>query len=602
MSVLRIALQLLLTLMFAVHGYAADQKVINLSEFSEGSITAGDYSYLPDPDSHINAHNVRDSNLWLSGAQAKTVKSITNGAVWMRLYLQNPTSENLQVKLEHTEARINKITLFVFNDKQKRNEFISQFDLFGQVANRPYPHHRAVFPIELPANTTTEIYFKFEYLPDVRGAIYTEFKIWKSNAFERSHIIEVALLTLFFISHILMGLVTLSIYIFNRDRVFLFYTFYAFATVGTRAATNGMLGFVVYTDGMALSELVFPIAAYQMTIFLFAREFLQVRRVAPYWDIVLKLIMACCLVSMLAALSGYARYIGLLTEAITASYPIILIISFICWHRGVPNALVFAMGWTLLLAGGMISFAARDSGLIEHAPWSYWLAHIGALIEVFLLAGLLASRVIRMQQAKDLVERKYQKHLESYSEELQKKVEQQTIELKIAKENAEKEARTDVLTGLTNRRYFMENSTQAIERAKRNLWDLWLVTVDIDHFKQVNDTYGHTAGDSALQTVAKVLESNIRNHDVVARTGGEEFTLLIEGGQRDEVLHVCERLRQSIESVPILYEGHIIAITISIGVAKKRADESFEQLINRSDKALFKAKEKGRNRVVEEVC
>ena len=602
MSVLRIATQLLLALSFAVHCYASEQQVINLLKIPEGHVTAGAYSYLIDSNDSMTAQTVRESSQWASGENAKVVKSIAKGAVWMRLYLYNPTNHSMQIKLEHTEARLNKLSLFIYDQEQQRNEFISQFDLFGPLINRPYPHHRAVFPIVVPANQTAQVFFKFEYLPNVRGAIYTEFKIWKSHAFERTHVTEVGLLSLFFIIHIIMGLITLSIYVVNRDRVFLFYSFYAFATVGTRAATNGMLGFIVYTNDMKLSELVLPIATYQMTIFLFAREFLQVKRVAPNWDIVIKLIMVLSLLSMLAAITGFAQYVGLYTEAITATYPIILVISLICWRRGVPSALVFALGWTLLLAGGIISFAARDSGIIEHAPWSYWLAHIGALIEVFLLAGLLASRVLRMQRAKELVEHKYRDHLKTYSEELKQKVEQQTIELKIAKENAEKEARTDILTGLTNRRYFMENSMLAIERAQRNLWDLWLVTVDIDYFKRVNDTYGHAAGDAALQAVAKVLVSNIRNVDIVARIGGEEFALIIEGGKRKEVLHVCERLRHSIETVPVIYQNNVVPITISIGVAQKKPGESLDQLVNRSDKALYKAKEDGRNCIVEDCC
>ena len=145
----------------------------------------------------------------------------------------------------------------------------------------------------------------------------------------------------------------------------------------------------------------------------------------------------------------------------------------------------------------------------------------------------------------------------------------------------------------------MENSALAIERARRNSWNIWLVIVDIDHFKQVNDTHGHAAGDAALCAVAQVLASKIRNVDIVARIGGEEFALIIEGGMQQEALHVCERLRCSIESVPVNHDDRSIPITISIGVAMKKQNESLEQLVNRSDKALYQAKEEGRNCVVE---
>jgi 7TM diverse intracellular signalling/7TMR-DISM extracellular 2 len=221
----------------------------------------------------------------------------------MRLQLVNPTTQEMPIKLEHTESRINKLTLYVLDPALNHSAKHYQFELFGPIAARPYPHHRPVFPFTVAAQSTAEVLLKFEYLPNVRGAIYTELRIWKSYAFEQNHLTEIALISLFFAIHILMGLITLSIYVVNRDRVFLFYSFYAFATVGTRAATNGMLGFWVYTDGMSLSELMLPIAVYQVTIFVFAREFLQVKLVAPKWDFALKFIMTCSVICIVLALS-----------------------------------------------------------------------------------------------------------------------------------------------------------------------------------------------------------------------------------------------------------------------------------------------------------
>ena len=245
MGVLRITiLLLLLVFISSAQTFASAQGVINLFEHPDGGVTGVKYHYLIDTTGEMTAASVGESDKWLRGEQGKTVKGISQGAVWMRLRLYNPTENAFQLKLEHTESRVNKLTLFVFDSSLNRSIQVSQFDQFAPVGLRPYPHHRPVFPVTVPAQKQVEVLFKFEYLPDVRGAIYTEFKIWQSYAFEKSYVNEVSLLTLFFAIHIIMGLITILMYVVNRDRVFLFYSFYAFATVGTRAATNGMLGFL----------------------------------------------------------------------------------------------------------------------------------------------------------------------------------------------------------------------------------------------------------------------------------------------------------------------------------------------------------------------
>ena len=150
---------------------------------------------------------------------------------------------------------------------------------------------------------------------------------------------------------------------------------------------------------------------------------------------------------------------------------------------------------------------------------------------------------------------------------------------------------TDVLTGVYNRRYYQQTIEQLIDRGEK----FSLLAFDIDHFKNVNDKYGHTAGDRVLQIFAKDLETNVAQGDIVVRIGGEEFCAIIFDADAKQAAHVAERLRETVEARPAR-EG-APNITVSIGVAQYIPGEDPKAFYERADTALYAAKAEGRNRV-----
>ena len=163
-----------------------------------------------------------------------------------------------------------------------------------------------------------------------------------------------------------------------------------------------------------------------------------------------------------------------------------------------------------------------------------------------------------------------------------------------------KRATTDDLTGLYTRQYIDERLAQEIERAKRYQRPFSILMVDLDHFKQVNDTYGHSTGDLVLQIVSDILIQDLRDTDIAGRLGGEEFIIILGETQQDGAVNFAERIREEIESKHIEKDNKVIKVTASIGLAcyKKSYKDQFERLIEDADKALYKAKNSGRNRVV----
>lgn len=159
--------------------------------------------------------------------------------------------------------------------------------------------------------------------------------------------------------------------------------------------------------------------------------------------------------------------------------------------------------------------------------------------------------------------------------------------------------RTDALTGLYNHRYFREALHREFERTQRTGADCCLVLVDLDHFKQVNDTWGHEIGNLALQHVANLIRDTIRPMDLPCRYGGEEFALLFPSTPLITTKHIAERIRETLENTPLVFDSGTIEITASFGVASY-TDKSLlteDQLIEKADQQLYTAKGSGRNQV-----
>jgi two-component system cell cycle response regulator len=156
----------------------------------------------------------------------------------------------------------------------------------------------------------------------------------------------------------------------------------------------------------------------------------------------------------------------------------------------------------------------------------------------------------------------------------------------------------DGLTQVHNKRHFQESLEREFARSKRYGNPFALVMFDIDHFKKVNDTYGHLAGDEVLRTVGALLKKRVRTNDIVARVGGEEFAVILPEAGLAGGLSLAEKLRRMIETEQFIYNGTVIPVTISLGVSGYEAHhENAETMVSQADEKLYEAKRGGRNRV-----
>ena len=154
----------------------------------------------------------------------------------------------------------------------------------------------------------------------------------------------------------------------------------------------------------------------------------------------------------------------------------------------------------------------------------------------------------------------------------------------------------DALTGIANRRLLTERLREESERSKRYTRPLSIAMLDIDRFKGINDEHGHEIGDYVLIEVVRVMEAEVRDHDLCGRWGGEEFLILMPETPLAKAEHVTERLRNSIASLSVRVNNEPLSVTVSVGVAELRPDENYSSAINRADAALLLAKRNGRDR------
>ncbi|MDQ7096863.1 diguanylate cyclase [Desulfosporosinus sp. PR] len=176
---------------------------------------------------------------------------------------------------------------------------------------------------------------------------------------------------------------------------------------------------------------------------------------------------------------------------------------------------------------------------------------------------------------------------------------QSALRFKKQQDKLKEMASRDGLTGVYNHALLLELFQKEFTKQERSGGNLAFVMLDIDHFKKVNDTYGHMAGDTVLKELTKIIVSNVRNGDIVGRYGGEEFGLVLTDISLEKVCQLCERIRQAIENNAFDIGTELIKITVSMGICFRKPDDSLTggEMIKKADESLYKAKLMGRNRI-----
>jgi len=365
-----------------------------------------------------------------------------------------------------------------------------------------------------------------------------------------------------------------------------------------------------------------------LTATIFFRQFLDLRSYGG-WQLTLNNIVIIGWATTILLILFYENsFTAALTglNAIVTTITGIVISTYLALQRN-RLAVIYLVSWIFLMWGTFV-FILMIRGVVEYNVVTAYSQMLGMVVELVLLSYALAYRINLDREQANIVQeealvlakrvsterrRRIVAQEETLSlqrninEKLEKQVDLRTKQLEEAMEKLEvansdltKLSLTDQLSQVYNRRGFDEAIANECSRARRERQNLAMVIVDIDHFKNINDTYGHTVGDTCIREIAKLLKNVVqRSTDLVARYGGEEFAYLLPNTNLDDACSVAEKARREVENLVINTEGVTFKVTASFGVASwiPEHDDDFKLLIKASDNALYQAKENGRNQV-----
>jgi diguanylate cyclase (GGDEF)-like protein len=354
-----------------------------------------------------------------------------------------------------------------------------------------------------------------------------------------------------------------------RKPYYAYYVLYLFAFFIMNASYNGYTFMYVLSNYPTLQNWLqsFSIFFFMLAGLLFANSFLNLEKYHyTLYKITRYLIFIIIVIALLSAiLVGYHYHVmfSIIVVIVVSMYIVgVALFSFLSGNRA---ARFFLLGASSGLIGAMIT-ALTVMSFIPYNYMTYKANDFGMFIDVILLSLALADRV---------------------------KI---TLEEKL---KAEKEAKTDIVTGLYNRRAYYEICNMEYERLVRHHRILSVIMFDIDHFKTINDRYGHDTGDMVLSNVARIVREVIREYDFAFRMGGDEFLLLLPETSEAKACILAERIRTNIEDQKILDKNHNkFSITASFGIAQySHKDKSIGDVTRKADEALYQAKKAGRNRI-----
>ncbi len=369
---------------------------------------------------------------------------------------------------------------------------------------------------------------------------------------------------------IIIGLLlyNLLLYVSIRQKRYFFYVVYLLMFLLTNGSYTGHGYYLLWPDSVWLQQWInpFAISLFATSGILFAFSFLKIRQLFPslyfktfvfcvmFWLTQIAFMLSCKQAASVIVAIAFVSFFSIFTFYAA-------IISLKHGHR---DAIYYLIATVATLFGTAVT-ALTVWGILPYTTLTYHAAEIAISIDALLLSLALAEQIRRAQ---------------------------------LEKSQAQQLARSDMLTGLNNRRAFIEISTPIWHNAIRREQALCLILLDLDRFKIINDTHGHAIGDLVLKETAAVLDNIVRDGDVLARWGGEEFAILLPQTSIEQAIQIAERIRSSIANIEVTSGTSTINVTASLGVAiKDDSVQNIEDLFKVADIYLYQAKQNGRNMV-----
>lgn len=572
--------------------------VLQLDERVVGTLVGEHLRYLEDPAGTLTLEQVQAMpTRFVQSTSAALNFSFTTSTYWFHLRLENRHASQPDWLLEAAYPLIDHYTFYVLENGQLVDT---------TVAGRAFPFQKraiknrnVVYPLTLLPGQGKEVYIRVQ----TSSSLQLPLRVWTPLAFHVKDHDEQVIQGIYYGILLSMLVYNFLIFLSIREISYLNYVHFIGSSILFFVSLSGYGVEYLWQESTrwALTAQPVLISFTLVGMLNFSRSFLSLDKLMPRAARLVR-IMAYLMFALTVApfVLPYSVALKLAVAGALVSALIVLSCGGIALASGTRQARYFMLAWTVLLLGISL-YALKTFDLVPSNLLTEYAMQIGSAMEAVMLSFALAHRMAILKEENERIQLEAQYQLEQRVAQRTQELDDALHQLSAANAALQEKNRMDGLTGVKNRRFFDEQLTTEIKRSSRAQLALTLLLIDIDHFKQVNDRYGHLAGDACLRAVARAIHGCLqRPSDELARYGGEEFAALLPHTDHAGGLQMAERIRAAVAALTFDYEGQSIPVTISIGCATTVPTRNYvcDKLIAAADGVLYEAKHSGRNRVV----
>lgn len=572
--------------------------ILPLDERIDGAMVGEYLRYLEDPSGTLTLEQLLTMpERFVQSTRPAPNFSFTSSAYWFHLRVANQHTVQRDWLLEAPYPLIDHYMFYVLeNGRPVDTAEAGRAFAFKQ---RAIKNRNVIYPLNLEPGHIADVYIRVQ----TSSSLQLPLRVWTPPTFLAKDHEEQAIQGIYYGILVAMLVYNLLIFLSIREISYFNYVHFIGGSILFQLSLNGYAFEYLWPDSpnWTMTALPLLICFALVGMLNFTRSFLGMDTLMPRTARLVRMmayLMAGCSIGSLVV--PYALAIKVAVGSSLVSSTIVFVCGGISLASGARQARYFMLAWTALLVGISL-YALKTFGLLPTNLLTEYAMQIGSALEAVLLSFALAHRMTILKEENERIQQEATHQLEQRVAQRTQELDEALSQLSAANAALREKNQQDGLTGVKNRRFFDEQLDVEIKRSSRAQLALSLLLIDIDHFKQVNDRYGHLAGDACLRAVARLVRDCLqRPSDELARYGGEEFVALLPHTDHDGALQMAERIRSAVATLTFDYEGQPIPVTVSIGCATTVPARNYisDKLIAAADGALYEAKRSGRNRVV----